>query len=107
MGVFTCCGEQRNSLDYTAVNGADGKGDKMEGCHVMEGPGCLPRHPSILAYTSKGHTYSMTGLPQSSPSCPAPPSQLSWQLCALQPPPTTERGHRGELGAPPSLQGHH
>lgn len=77
----------------------------MEGCHVMEGPGCLPRHPSILVYTSKGHTYSMTGLPQSSPSCPAPPSQLSWQLCALQLP--WREGTGGDLGASPSLQGHH
>lgn len=53
------------------------KVDKMEGCRVMEGRRCLRWHPSILAYTFKGHAYSMTLLPLRSPSCPAPPSQLS------------------------------
>lgn len=55
----------------------------------------MRRHPSRLAYTSKGHAYSMTVLPRCSPSCPAPPSQLSRQLCTLQPPPCHGRGHRG------------
>lgn len=48
-----------------------------EGCRVMEGRGCLPWHPSILAYTFKGHAYSMTLLPRCSPSCPAPPPASS------------------------------
>lgn len=77
------------------TSGADGKGDKMEGCRVMEGQRCLRQHPSILAYTSKGHTYSMTGLSCCSPSCPGPLGQLSRQLRTLQPPPRRGGGRRG------------
>lgn len=66
----------------------------MESGRVTEGRRRVPRHPAILAYTSKGHTYSMTGPSCRSPSCPAPPSQLSRQLCALQPPPAAAGGCR-------------
>lgn len=78
-GVFASCGEQGGLLGLhrlVRASGAGGKGDKMEGCRVMEGGRCLRRHPSILAYTSKGHTYSMTG----------PLSQLSRSSRPAQPP---------------------
>lgn len=87
------------------ARGADGKGDKMERCCVMEGRKRLRWHPSILAYTSKGHTYSMTGLPCCSPSCPAPPGQLSRRLRALQPPPAMGVGAGGEAGGTSQLAG--
>lgn len=120
-GARESCGEEGAAglrwLEHTSRAG--GKGGGMQSCRVTEGRRCVPRHPAILAYTSKGHTYSMTGPSCRSPSCPAPPSQLSRQLCALQPPPAAAGGcrvrgggHLAARGAPPmkgtrSGQGRH
>lgn len=79
----------------------------MEGCHVMEGPGCLPRQPLYIGlHLQRSHIFHDRPAPKLSQlSCSSQPAEPA----ALCPPasPHHREGHRGELGAPPSLQGHH
>lgn len=92
----------RPRLQSGGQKGARGRWTKWrEGCRVMEGRGCLPWHPSILAYTFKGHAYSMTLLPRRSPSCPTPPQP------APRPPASRAVGahHGGRFGASPAHRG--